>query len=483
MAIIHGLDLGSGSAKLVRVSGGSWSARLAGSRTARVQRSDPESVLQELLGELKPGQPVRLGLDGSQAYHRWLELPKLAGLNRAKKVQAARFALEDEVPIGLEELVVDVARWRTVTGDREAALTFGLKRAELDRAAELLAEAGVTPQTVSLDTVGLLNAVRAAKIKDGLVADLGHSKTTVICLAQGEPVLLTYLGLAGRDFDEHLARARQLSPVQARAVKESTTGAEETESSFGPLLDELAGELDRIVRTMGPDPAQEGGELFLCGGLARLPGLSRGLGQRLNRRASLLSPLKGGVDPELVPAVGLALESEDFNLGRSLLKPPAVGRQALLLVGALAVVLALVGANLYLGLEKKRQTLAGLVKAEHRILAEYLPGVKRIVAPVRQMKTGLERARAQAKAAPQAARKTVLDSLLGLEKAARPALIELSEVVIDGARLTVTGTAKDFRRLEVFQSNLAKMAGFEQVLRQTARMEKGRAVFRLRMKR
>ena len=487
-----GLDQGSLALKAVAVKNGLFGLRLSRAQQIFIPREEGELAhgLADLGRSFKSGGSVVLSLSGSRAFFRWLDLPRMSGLSRAKQRQAAAYALENHLPVGLESLAVDVGRWLkpdkgSSGGEGTRGLVFGLSRQAIAQALDEAAQAGFKVERVSLDTMGLLAAAERAGVENGVVVDLGHSKTTVLCLAQGELIGLGFVDMAGEELDRHLASARDIPLAEARAVKERLTEPKEANELFGPVLKELGKEVGRIVRAAFPDHDRQPEGLFLSGGTSRLPGLPGMLGSALKLDSSPLNPLRRPVDPELVPALGLALAKPEFNLGRELIPQQSARRLIVLTIGVLAVVLILGGANLYQGLTTRRQTLARLIAAEEKLVRQSLPHLTRIVSPLRQVKGELDKAKAELSGLETGSSGPVLDTLLALDKVARAGAIKISEVVIDGPRMNLSGRAASFEALAGFQEGLAAQAGFSEVNRQSGRMGgPGQGVlFRLRMKR
>ncbi|MBW1712144.1 MAG: hypothetical protein JRJ59_03250 [Deltaproteobacteria bacterium] len=480
-----GLDLGSHAVKAVTVRQRPWGPRLARTGQVPVVDGDPAAAVRLLVKPGRSGERVNLGLSGTGAFFRWLDLPRMSGLSAAKRRQAAAFALESHLPVGLEELTVDVARWQTSARGGSRGLVFGLARSKIERTLAELEGSGPKPQAVSLDTIGLLAAAEAAGVVNGVVIDLGQTKSTVLCLVRGELAGLGFVETAGESFDRHLAGERECSLDQARAAKEAMADPQETVDVFGPVLESLSQGAARIIRAASLEAGPQPQALYLSGGLSRLPGLGRFLGKSLSLEAAALNPLRRPLAPEMIPALGLALDGRQFNLGRDLVRPVALARQIKLAAGALALVLVLGGANLWQELEQRRQALARLTAAEAALFKENLPQVTKVVSPVRQMQTELDKARDELAALKKSAGQPVLEILLSLDKLAQGKAIQLGEIVIDGPKIILAGRAQGFEVLTAFQAALSDQGEFKDVARESSRIEgldKG-VRFRLRMKR
>lgn len=472
-----GLDLGRSGLKAVVLGLGPFGPGL---RRALIEPS----------AELNPGSPdplagldrafrgrpgAGLGLDGGRAFYRWLDLPRMQGLSKPKRRAAATFALEQDLPVGLDRLAVDVGRWLKPTREGQRALAFGLDRDQVQEALERLDQAGIPGRFVSLDTLGLIGAAEAAGVGEGLVLDLGQAKTTILCFRSGRIAGLGFSDIAGDEFDRHLARTLNLDPAQAREHKESLDSPARTGELFGPMLKKLAREADRIVKAASPALEQGPGRLYLCGGSSRLPGLGSFLAGELSLERDELKPLRKPVEPEFMAAVGLALADPGFDLGREFRNGKSSPRPLILALIALALALGLGWANLHQALEQRRTALAGLVAAEKSLVRRAAPNLTRIVSPLRQLRTERTRLAQELESLKSGPGKPVIDTLSDLERLASAQNIELDEVVVDGPKISLSGSAGSFDILSRFQESLMTGGGFAEVERRSGKMEGGAA--------
>ncbi len=478
-----GLDLGSRAVKAVWIKQGLAGASLLRAESALIEAGEVDQALKTVLNKRRRHDLVLAGLSGHKAFYRWLNLPKLSG---AKLRQAAGFELEAHLPVGVERLAVDLIRLSSSPNGGVQGLTFGYDKQRIALALADLNQARITPQVISLDTVGLLSAARAVGLENGVVVDVGASKTSVLCLAKGAPVGLGFLDAAGRAFDRHLAREEGRSLSEARAFKESLTDAVEVRERLATPLTSLSQGVARIIKAAYPDPLAKPESIALSGGQARLPGLGAVLAEVVGLEVRPLSPLGDLLPPEMVPAWGLALSDESFNLGRAEGLRLIPARQFKLLAGALALILILIGGNIYTSLHSRQETLNQLKAAEKKIVEENLPHVPRVVSPVTQMENELDRAKEELAALTRGRSEgLILETLLNLHRLTEGKNIQLSEVYFDGPRLSLVGRAPGFEVVEEYKTALSKAPGFKEVVIESSQLGgAGKGVkFRLGIKR
>lgn len=475
-----GLDLGAGAIKTVWLRMGLGGPNLI--KTAQADSDSPDlgQVLANLLYRRPRADLEIAGLPGQKSLFRWLNLPPLSG---AKLRTAARFGLEDDLPVGLEDMAVDLARLARGPNKSFKGLAFALSRERIASFLALAAEVGWRPQVVSLDAVGLLAAAEAAGVESGAVVDLGAAKTTVLCLSQGRLAGLDFLPTAGHALDRHLARSKGWSMAQARHFKENLSRPEEAASLLGPPLAELCQGIGQVIRAALAQYEVTPSCLYLCGGTSRLPGLSDLLADQLDLPVEYLNPLAGELEPEFVSAAGLALSGEGFNLGREmgLSATPAGQLKIIAALGGLILILA--GANIYLRLEEKTDRLNELKAMAAQTLSQNMPQLSRVVSPVAQMETELTKAQEELAALRRGQGEgRILDFLLLIDEHGQAGGVRYQEIFFDGPAISLTGWAENFDRVEALRQALAGEPVLKQVTLESSGRDGSGAGVKFRMK-
>jgi type IV pilus assembly protein PilM len=318
---VLGLDLGAHSLKAVEFRQSLRSFEAVQLRS--LPRPDVETPLPELLTRFV--QLHRLSTDhvvtalpGDRLSSRRLSFPFA---ERRRVSQAVPFAVEEELPFELEDVVID---WTRVGGDasRTEVLTVIAPRHEVS---ELLAEldgAGCAPRTLEAEGLVLGNLCAVFDLPGRrLLADLGHRKTSFCLLVDERAVAARTVPVGGLQVTEALAADRGLSLADAERAKceEGVFGGglDEVGPLTGKVLDRLAREL---VRTLGAMEEQLGGvpldEITLFGGGALLDRIDGFLGDRTGLPARRLPLPREGHGHDLVaggppllyaPAIALAL--------------------------------------------------------------------------------------------------------------------------------------------------------------------------------
>lgn len=470
------LDWGSGRLKAVSLRLGPAGPGRFRAAEYELDPDQPRPAFDRAGGMAKRAEAVVLGLDGGQANHRWLDLPRLSG---QRLRSALTYDMEDRTA-GPDDLAADLL---PQAGDGEAALVLAVDRSLADQALSPQTLGGLSVRALSLDTVGLINAARTAGLESGLVVDVGQSKTTIIALNHGRVTGLTLTDAAGDRFDRLIARRRNIDLAEARKVKESLADRAAVEVELADGLTELTAEIERTVRAAfagsetGPD------RLLLSGGGSRLAGLDAILAERLNLPVERLKPAGLEVEPQFAAAAGLALGGLEFDLGRGRTKT-GLGRWLKLTAVALAACLALVVVNVELRLQAKRSELDRLRRDQVELVKKGLPHLGRVVAPIKQVDQELTRARQQMAALERGqSSDLIIDRLAAVNRLTDGKTIKLSDVVIDGPKLQLVGTAVSYQALEKYQAALAADKKLGPAALEKSRLADGGVKFTLKVAR
>lgn len=509
---------------------GAWSIKLAvavpglrgGTITHVVERPLPPGegppaaraafVLEELVKQLGLGHDTMyLAMRGDQLFTQVLELP-FRGLRRAELEKAVGGELESVVPVDLEDMVFSFeplpAAPPAAEGEpaREAAgmrvLTYSLRRDRAEAMLEVGQQLGIEPRGLLPAAGGAARMVARTGLGEELgtktvaVIDLGHERTEVVLVRDGQAVFSRSLARGGKQLTEAIARAWKLTAFDAEQVKhnEGFVG-----SAVEPPMSEAASrlhavlsvELAALVRDLrqtfigartrvGAEPVA----VVLVGGGSRLRGLASFLGEKMGMMVRTLSEAelaalagpkitsRNGVDAAAV-TLGLLHDTLSgrpaFNLRQGALAVKvdlSFLRAKLWAVGAAAVAVAIFAAgSAYANMYRLR-------KAE-KVLAQRL-------ADDTMRHFNRKMTADEVLSAPQAAggsqlspmpKLTAYDLLLDISAQVPPKdkiTLDLFRIDISGSKVDLEGTAKKAEEIDLFQGELKKkITCFEEVSRGT----------------
>jgi len=207
--------------------------------------------------------------------------------------------------------------------DKMDVLLVAVKKDIINSYIQAIKEAELVPAIVDVDYFAMENMfeVNYELETSGVVGlvHIGARYTSINVLKHGVSEFTGDLPVGGESFTEALVHALQLSYDQAETLKVNgrSEGKKdgEVEGLLKPTADYLAAEIRRTL-SLYHAVADEGGiqKIYLSGGSANAPGLSRIIGERLGVEVELIDPFRGfsvskSIDPndlaEAAPALAV----------------------------------------------------------------------------------------------------------------------------------------------------------------------------------
>lgn len=485
MKQVLGLDLGAHSLKAVQFRQtlrGLEAEQLRSLPRAGDDMPLPELVARFLALHELPTEHVVASLPGDRLSSRHLSFPFT---ERRKLASAVPFAIEEELPFDLEDVVMD---WVVTGGDRsraDVAVTIA-PREEVSRRLADLSEAGCPPRILEGEGLVLGNLSAVFDLPGTrLLADLGHRKTTFCLLLDGRASAARSVPIGGRHLTEALAADRGLALAEAERAK-CEEGVFDSRGEAPPQTAKLLDRLGReVLHTLGAVEEAVGGhldEITIFGGAALLGGIDSHLAEQTGvpvARLGLPRPgfgdglVAGGPPILFAPAIALALRGtaqattrmnfrqDEFALPLDVGRYLRDFRSTAWIAGATAVV-ALATAGVTNGLDARR---ADALEAQARSLySEAFPGEApaaggSLLAALRQQ---VESANERADfLGVYRGNLSALDLLAELSRLVPADLeIALEELNIDGQSIRMRVRADSFQAADRLGAELAKFEPF-----------------------
>src|SRR5437867_11276335 len=334
-----GLDIGSGLIKLFAIShasGGPVLAKVAftsigNDAIVEGEIMDP-GIVAEAIKELMASAGVKTKQVVTAVGGRDVIVKKITmdRMQEADAREVIRWEAEQHVPFDMDNVELD---FQILDPDGEGlqmtVLLVAAKRELVDHKLALLADVGVDPTVIDVDSFALHNAFELSYPEGmrgvvGLV-NIGHEMTNVNILDDGIPVLTRDLPVGTRRFREDLQRERGLSAEDADRLLQGFEASDVLTPFLQTRGEELAVGIERAAAFLQTAARSTAGlsRLFTSGGGARIPGLTKTLSERLKLPVELANPIKrlqvgdgvfegmnvDEVAPLLMLPVGLALRS------------------------------------------------------------------------------------------------------------------------------------------------------------------------------
>jgi general secretion pathway protein L len=290
------IDMGSWSLKTVIARVGVKSVQITDIREVKYTADDsghvaPEEItraLEECFGSGPKPEAIYTALSGRDFFFRILSLPR-AGMKRLDQI--ARLQIEDDVPVDIEEYIVDAVPLRE-TGDTKlvdcivAAARLDLLRETIERLRAL----GMDPAEITCGPYiypYATNLSSAPSVFEPVaILDIGHSSSELAVIESGRTVLYRSILWGGRNITDAIREQYSITFGHAENIKEeygmlraetvTAPGSMEEKiltlcrESVDPLVLALRQSLMGYMARTGKMPQK----MFLCGGTARLRGMA-----------------------------------------------------------------------------------------------------------------------------------------------------------------------------------------------------------------
>jgi type IV pilus assembly protein PilM len=195
--MLVGLDIQPGyvSAVQARVNGSIQVQKAAGAALPPDTMREGEvldgaalaDTLREMFREAKLDKRVRIGVANQRTVLRTLELPPLT--DRKELATAVRFQAEDQVPMPLDNAVLDfhpLGVIDTPAGPRQRVIVVAAQRDMVERLIDAVRAAGLRPEGVDLSAFALIRSLhRADEDHAGRVLYLNIGGLTNMAIAEG----------------------------------------------------------------------------------------------------------------------------------------------------------------------------------------------------------------------------------------------------------------------------------------------------------
>ena len=212
-------------------------------------------------------------------------------------------------------------------GNKMDVLLVAVKKEIINSYSQVIKEAGLTPTIIDVDYFAMENMyeINYEPESNGVVGliHVGARYTSINVLKHGMSAFTGDLPVGGEAFTEALVHALQLSYDQAETLKvtgqsEGKKGAD-VATLLKPTTDYLAAEISRTLSLYRAVADEEGiHKIYLSGGSAKVPGLSRILGERLGVEVELSEPFRGFSVAKNIDRDYLADSAPAFAVGAGL---------------------------------------------------------------------------------------------------------------------------------------------------------------------
>lgn len=269
------------------------------------------------------GNRVIASLPESKAFVRVIQIPVMS---EDKAAAAVPFEAEQFIPMPLDQVYLD---WQVVNtiDDKMNILVTAVPRDYADNFLRVLKNAGLQPVAFEVESAACARALIEPQIKQGtnhdkslLIVDMGNFRTSIITCEYGCLEYTLSVPISGDSFTQALVHSLNVSEQQAEATKiqyglSITLGQEKVREVLGEVVDNLVLEIINSIRFHDEHSDKRITELLLCGGAAKLTGLTEYIHEKLsqnpqyeNIEVKLGNPWVNVLEPKSVESTKLLLQ-------------------------------------------------------------------------------------------------------------------------------------------------------------------------------
>jgi len=233
---------------------------------------------------------VVFGVSNRKVVVREVTLPLMAG---ARRKTSLRFAVEGQVPIDLDDAILDFLPLRnieTTGGVQQEGLLVATVRSSLESTVNAIERSGRAIDAIDFSGFSLLRLLPGPQRGTQAIINIGASSTTVVISTGGVPQFVRIVPSGGDDVTRSIERALGVSFAEAEKdkVARGLQGGAATPRDIDAetvLRENIAGLIDSIRNTFAfwanAHPDSPVASVVLTGGGSRLGGLTLVLSRAL----------------------------------------------------------------------------------------------------------------------------------------------------------------------------------------------------------
>lgn len=243
---------------------------------------------------------VTLGVANRKVVVREVALPVLPQKQRRTSL---RFAVEGQLPIDLDDAILDFVPLRAIGDERdrrEEGLLVATARGSLESTVTAIEKSGRHVEAVDFSGFALMRVLPGDGVSTRAIINIGASSTTVVIASGPVPEFVRIVPTGGDDISRTMERALGLSfadaekdklrrGLQGGAVTPEDLGAENIiRENIASLIDSIRNTLNFYANAHPDKPVQS---IILTGGGSRLSGLAPVFGRALGVATTYGDPL------------------------------------------------------------------------------------------------------------------------------------------------------------------------------------------------
>lgn len=254
---------------------------------------------------------VVLGISNRKVVVREVVLP---ARSRTQPKASLRYAIEGQVPIDLDDAILDFLPLRAAGENKQEGLLVATARSSLESTVTAVERAGRYVDAVDFSGFALMRTLPRADGATRVIINIGASSTTIVIAAGATPVFVRIVPNGGDDISRSLERSLNITFAEAdhdkvhRGLQGGATSQRDHDAET-IVRENIASLIDSIRNTLSfyvnAHPGDAIAGVVLTGGGSRLTGLAAVLSRALGLPTEFGDPLEAFTVSRHVRAAGL----------------------------------------------------------------------------------------------------------------------------------------------------------------------------------
>ncbi len=310
------LDLGSSYVKVLELS---QSRNKLVATAFGLQKLPPEaivdgalmnsSVIVETIRELLARHKIKTrevvtSVSGHSVIIKKISLP---AMTREELAESIQWEAEQYIPFNIEDVNIDAQILSQAPNDagQMEVLLVAAKKEMITDYTTILSEAGLNPVCIDVDAFAVQNMFELNyDLKDNdtvVLVNIGASIININVIKNGSTAFTRDISLGGNQFTEEIQKHLNVSYEEAEALKvggeimgdSQSVVPQEVENIIVAVSENVATEIQRSLDFYAATSTEDHiSRLYLSGGSARVPGLTRMIEQRTGVPVEIVNPFR-----------------------------------------------------------------------------------------------------------------------------------------------------------------------------------------------
>ena len=293
-----GIDIGSGSIKLIEFQKQKGSLELSKCAINVISGEDIKTSLKDLLALSKPfSKRVNISLSGPSVIVRYIEMPPM---KREEQESAIKFEGGKYIPFDISESILDCAVLdKSPSGNANRILLVAAKKDSVNKRMEIFKEVGLAIANIDVDSVAILNAfqrpwMQAKKENVYAMINVGSRFSNMSIVAGAYPYFTRDLLWGGSDITNKIKESLGLNTSEAEIMKcHPEERKAELTAILMPTLEKFISEIRMSFDYFETQFGKNIERLYISGGGAYLFNMPDFLKENLEIEVVLLDPFEG----------------------------------------------------------------------------------------------------------------------------------------------------------------------------------------------